>query len=537
MKRQLLSLLIVIMAVVMAVFIGIQVYWIRNSMQLREANFRRSIDEAVNRALLNLETIEFSRLSTNASLQILSRDTNSLLFNSRGIQNISNPDSQVIAMAAQSNLEGKITNVHGKTDAQPNDSGKNDKGTELVDLNNSSSEGAAIRKQVMLNYLMNQTSKDEGIKDIEKKISVGLLDTLLKLEFSNKGIKTDYEFGVYSPDRSKIVLEKTGKYHEELLSKGIMYPLFSGGAIATRDFLLLYFPSQSRYNLMSLWIMMLVSILLVFVIIGAFSYSVFTIIRQRKLSELKNDFINNMTHEFKTPISTISLACQALSDNDIPRSNEMYEDYIHIIGDENHRLGEMAEKILQTAILEKGSLHLRPETIDVHKLIDDAIHKIAIQIEIRDGVISQSLKAEHALIKADKVHLSNVIFNLLDNANKYSPRKPQIMVSTSDAENGIFIGIHDKGMGISKPNLKRIFEKLYRVPTGDVHNVKGFGLGLSYVKFIVEKHGGSITVESEPGKGSTFTLFLPYVIPDQNEAGKKLNIFSMKYLNQLLTGN
>lgn len=196
----------------------------------------------------------------------------------------------------------------------------------------------------------------------------------------------------------------------------------------------------------------------------------------------------------------------------------MYNDYIQIIGDENFRLGEMAEKILQTAILEKGTLHLRPEAIDVHQLISDAIHKIAIQIEIRDGLITQSLKAEHPLIQADKVHLSNVIFNLLDNANKYSPRKPQIMVSTSEGENGIFISVSDKGMGISKSNLKRIFEKLYRVPTGDVHNVKGFGLGLSYVKFIAEKHGGTISVESEPGKGSTFTMFLPYVIPEQNKS-------------------
>jgi two-component system phosphate regulon sensor histidine kinase PhoR len=195
----------------------------------------------------------------------------------------------------------------------------------------------------------------------------------------------------------------------------------------------------------------------------------------------------------------------------------MYNDYIQIIADENHRLGEMAEKILQTAILEKGNLHLRDESIDIHELISDVIHKIAIQIEIRDGVINQSLKASQPIIKADKVHLSNVIYNLLDNANKYSPRKPHILVSTSSAENGVHISVQDKGMGISKANLKRVFDKLYRVPTGDVHNVKGFGLGLSYVKFIVEKHGGNISVESEPGKGSTFTLFLPYVVPVQNK--------------------
>ncbi len=509
------------MSVAMAVFISIQVYWIQNSLKLREANFKRSVDEAVNLALLKLETIEFSRRSAKSSIQLLSLDTNQLQQQSSGLLNPSNLDTQGILMAKPPQIENRRIISQLKNKATSTDSEKNIKENLAPNITENFSEGVALRKQSMLNYLMNKSLKEEEVKDIETKISVGLIDTLLKMEFLSKGISIDYEFGVFSPDRNKIVLEKTGKYHDELLFHGYPFPLFSGTAIGTRDFLLLYFPQQERYNLQSLWGMMMVSLLLVLVIIAAFSYSVFTIIKQRKLSELKNDFINNMTHEFKTPISTISLACQALSDKDIPRSNEMYRDYIQIIGDENHRLGEMAEKILQTAILEKGNLHLRPETIDVHQLISDAIHKIAIQIEIRDGLITESLKAEHPLIKADKVHLSNVIFNLLDNANKYSPRKPQIMVSTMDAENGIFISISDKGMGISKANMKRIFEKLFRVPTGDVHNVKGFGLGLSYVKFIVEKHGGTISVESEPGKGSTFRLFLPYIIPEQNKPGKK----------------
>ena len=507
------------MSAAMALFIGIQVYWIKNSFELREANFRRSIDEAVNGALIKLETIEIMRRTTNSSLQLL-RDTIATQVNAPLITNISSPDTQGIEMAKQPVMEGRIAASSEKSQSPSNKPDKNVREPLPASILENYSEVAAVRKQFMMNYLMNQALGEQENKDIEKTISVGLIDTLLRVEFANKGIHIDYEFGVYSPDRSMIVLEKTGKYHDELLFKGFPFPLYSGSTIATRDFLLLYFPDQSKYNLRSLWGMMMVSLLLVLVIIAAFSYSVFTIIRQRKLSELKNDFINNMTHEFKTPISTISLACQALSDKDIPRSNEMYADYINIIGDENHRLGEMAEKILQTAILEKGNLHLRPEAIDVHLLIADAIHKIAIQIEIRDGVINQSFQAEHPLIKADKVHLSNVIFNLLDNANKYSPRKPQIVVSTADAENGIFISITDKGMGISKANLKRIFEKLYRVPTGDVHNVKGFGLGLSYVKFIVEKHGGTISVESEPGKGSTFTMFLPYIIPEQNKSGK-----------------
>ncbi len=496
----------------MAVFIGIQVFWIRNSVQLREANFKRTIDDAVNSALWKLETIEFSRRTTKESLQIISQDTGFMQLRAIASPFDTSPGGETISIA-------KPSGQGSETIAMP---GKNDQSELPVSITRNFSEGAAVRKQFMLNYVMNQTLGEEGKKHIEEKISMGLIDTLLKQEFASKGIAIDYEFGVFSPDRNKIVLEKTGNYHDELLFKGFSFPLFSGSAISTRDFLLVYFPQQSKYNLQSLWLMMFVSLMLVLTIIAAFSYSVFTIIRQRKLSELKNDFINNMTHEFKTPISTISLACQALSDKDIPRTNDMYNDYIQIIGDENHRLGEMAEKILQTAILEKGNLHLRPEAIDMHSLITDAIRKIAIQIEIRDGVISQSLKAEHPLIKADKVHLSNVIYNLLDNANKYSPRKPQILVSTADADAGIYISVNDKGMGISKANQKRIFEKLYRVPTGDVHNVKGFGLGLSYVKFIVEKHGGSIQVESEPGKGSTFTLFLPYVIPDQNKNNKDI---------------
>ncbi len=517
MKKQLLVLLIVVMSLAMTVFIGIQVYWIKNSLQLREANFRRSIDDAVNIALLNLETIEFSRRATNGTIDAMTRDTNISQPRRPGSKNNSAQQNEGIKMPPHPGYEDGPPELRPPP---PGDSDADDQANLPIAVTQNYSEGVAVRKQIMLNYVMNQALGEGRIKDIEKKISVGLIDTLLHQELANKRIHIDYEFGVFSPDRNKIVLEKTGKYHDELLFKGFPYPLFSGSGIATRDFFLIYFPQQSKYNLQSLWAMMLVSILLALAIVIAFSYSVVTIIRQRKLSELKNDFINNMTHEFKTPISTISLACQALSDKNIDRPKEMYRDYIEIIGDENHRLGEMAEKILQTAILEKGNLNLRAEAIDMHELITDAIHKIAIQIEIRDGVITKSLKAEHPLIKADKVHLSNVIYNLLDNANKYSPRKPQIMISTEDADNGIHISVHDKGMGISKANQKKVFEKLYRVPTGDVHNVKGFGLGLSYVKFIVEKHGGSISVESEPGKGSIFTMFLPYVIPEQNKHGK-----------------
>jgi len=253
-----------------------------------------------------------------------------------------------------------------------------------------------------------------------------------------------------------------------------------------------------------------ISVILILSVIALFTYIIFTILKQKKLSEMKNDFINNMTHEFKTPISTVSLACEALTDKDIMRSQELVENYIHIISEENSRLGSMAEKILQTAILEKGNIKLKSDLIDVHQVIHEVVKNIALQVESRGGKVNTLLDAQSTVIKADRVHLTNVIFNLLDNANKYTTLSPEITVKTLNSDGGIEISVTDNGIGINKANQKKIFDKLFRVYTGNVHNVKGFGLGLSYVKFIVERHGGRVNVVSSPGKGSTFTVFLPY---------------------------
>lgn len=346
--------------------------------------------------------------------------------------------------------------------------------------------------------------------ELEKYISAGLLDTLLSEELKAKGIGLDYVFGIFKPSANRMVLQKSGADKDLLLSKGYSFPVFVGANVASSSYLLLYFPDKSRSFLLSLWGMLFAAILLILIITGAFAFSMFSNIRQKKLSDMKNDFISNMTHEFKTPISTISLACQVLSDHDIQKTSELYDSYIKIIHEENKRLGTLAEKILQTAILEKGKLILRLEEINIHHLISDVVKSIAMQVEIRDGLIIQDLTAENYFVKIDKLHFTNVIYNLLDNANKYSPRKPNIRITTEDVPGYLCIKIADNGVGISKANQKKIFEKLYRVPTGDVHNVKGFGLGLSYVKFVVEKHNGSINVESELNKGSTFSVYIPH---------------------------
>lgn len=271
----------------------------------------------------------------------------------------------------------------------------------------------------------------------------------------------------------------------------------------------MYFPGQKSYLLSQTNAMLVTSSLFILVVITSFAYTILAFIRQKKLSVMKNAFINNMTHELKTPISTISLACQALKDQDVSKSESIYQSYISMIHEENHRLGVMTEKVLQTAVIENGKLRLNRSGLDVHDLLNDVISKISLQVEAKQGQISKNFGARYSFIEADKLHLTNVFVNLLDNANKYSPNKPVIVVSTENTQMGITVHVEDNGIGISRANQKRVFENLYRVPTGNIHDVKGFGLGLWYVKAIVEKHGGQVAIQSELKKGSRFSVTIP----------------------------
>jgi two-component system phosphate regulon sensor histidine kinase PhoR len=344
----------------------------------------------------------------------------------------------------------------------------------------------------------------------ERFITEPQLDSLILLELNIRGIDTHFEFGIYNPERDVFLLEKDPGMRKNLIEKGSAARLFVSDIYTSPEYLLLYFPHEKQFLLTELWGMLLISIILIIVIVYSFTYTITTIFRQKKLSEMKNDFINNMTHEFKTPISTISLACEALSDRDIVRAPEFTENYINIILEENKRLATMAEKILQTAVIEKGQLKMKRERIDLHEVITDVIKNIRIQVEIKDGVIQKQCKAANPVLLGDKVHLTNLVYNLLDNANKYSPRKPVITVRTENTSNGILLTIEDRGIGISKGEQKKIFDKLYRVPAGNIQEVRGFGLGLSYVKAIVEEHHGRIILDSEINKGTTFKVFLPF---------------------------
>ncbi len=498
MKKSFIILVIVAITFSLVGLVGIQLYWIRNAAAIKEVNFDRGVSEAATRAIYKFNKQELARKlirqqDQNMHLKQLSQMLDSL--------NRIYYD-QVFSQQTEHGLFGESFHHHqhpGQGYLPPADQpGSKDP------------FAAFFERSRIINDLFDDMFSARYSFQVSDRQSIASLDSLLSLELQTQGIKTPFEFGVYNPVQSAMIRERTGKYSQELLHSQYAFHLFPNDIFVNPEYLLLHFPQQERYILSQMNAMLGTSILLILIIISSFAFTIFTVIRQKKLSVMKNDFINNMTHELKTPISTISLACQALSDQDVQKSENLYQSYINVINEENERLGLLTEKVLQTALIEKARIRLNITGLDVHELIDNAIHKIGLQVKARHGQIITRLHADYSYVHADKIHLTNVFSNLLDNANKYSPHAPHITVITENSSDGVLIHIEDKGVGISRVNQKKIFDNLYRVSTGNIHDVKGFGLGLSYVKNIVEKHGGTVTLQSEPPKGSRFTVFIPF---------------------------
>ena len=344
-----------------------------------------------------------------------------------------------------------------------------------------------------------------GSRDIYERLDRQTLDTLLKKELKSKGITIPYQYGVKNSS-NMIFSSFAVNYTPELLRKAYKVLLFPNDIQPQNHFLYVYFPDTQSYILRNLWSVFFSSILLILTVGGVFYGSLHTMLKQKKLADIKNDFINNMTHEFKTPISTISLAVEVMKDSDVKKDDIKMNRYLNIIQDENRRLGTQVEKVLQMALLDKGEVKLRLDKVDVHETIEQVLTNLSVQIEQKGGVVNLELNAENPEIEADEVHLTNIIYNLLDNANKYSPESPEITICTENIDNLLKISVIDKGIGMTKEQVFRIFERFYRVPTGNLHDVKGFGLGLSYVKKMIESHNGQVFVESKLGEGSKFEI-------------------------------
>lgn len=374
-----------------------------------------------------------------------------------------------------------------------------------------------VNKTVLVSDIVRSLMEVDLMERIEDRIDANRLNELLSHTLKDEGISFPYFFGVYD---SKGLLH-VGNINDKISTRGMAEfesKLFPGDIIQHDVTLRLFFPHQKGYILRSLSALLIFSIIIILFLSGAFIYFLKTILRQKKLSEIKNDFINNMTHELKTPISTISLACEAISDPDFQNTPGLAQRYIKIIRAENKRLGVMVENVLKSAIWESKAFKLNLENLHVHDIIRESCSKFEMQLAEKNGRIELDLTADNDSVFADKTHFSNALFNLVDNAIKYSPKEPHIKIATQNKGDALFVSVSDNGIGISKENLTKVFDKLYRVPTGNVHNVKGFGLGLSYVKTVIEKHEGTVNVSSKLNVGSTFTLRIPiYLQSNKNE--------------------
>jgi len=523
------------MALALIGLISFQMYWINNAINISEDRFKKGVHDALNAVSDKLEQQEIVYTAANKLQYSQEGKTFIGLDSIKFITQNNHIDSKKGFLLS----EEKVRKFYFDSDS----SAKNHKNL-IVDIETDqpfkSNEGTWIDENVLIeikrfkanidSVVEYNVSDERSINKVEEKsemITVVLnellskerklenriderqLQTFLAASLQNQGIDIEFDYGVIDGGTHNIVLTNSDESEKEIMKSEFRTNLFTRDIIPTANYLAVYFPDQHTFLLGKIWFSLASSVLLVMVIIGIFGYALYTILTQKKISEIKNDFINNMTHEFKTPISTVSLACEALQDEDVNKNELFLKRYIKIIDAENRRLGMQVEKVLQMATLEKKDFKLKMEQLDVHEVIDRALENINLQIEKRDGMINKQLTADNKSVIADEVHLTNIIYNLLDNANKYSRDKPEITIATKNQNGGIIVQISDKGIGMSKDVVNRIFEKFYREPTGNLHDVKGFGLGLTYVKTILDALGGTIKVKSDIAKGSTFEIYLP----------------------------
>jgi len=345
---------------------------------------------------------------------------------------------------------------------------------------------------------------------LQSRVNMALLDSLVEKTLKDKDINADCIYGiVVRADKDSVIMASNPELGNNLKTSVFKSRLFPNDLMVESNDLALFFPQQSMYLFKQISVSVFISFIFISVIVVCFVFTIRTIFKQKEFSNRLTNFINNMTHEFKTPISTISLASEAISKPENIKNKERVLRYGGIIYDENLRMRNQVDKILQMAVLEEGDFELHKTQVDIHELIAEAAQKMSIQIEAKKGKIISALKATAHVIEADALHIANIIHNLIDNAIKYTKEQPRITISTDNNDGNFQLSVKDNGIGLNPEEQKHIFDKYYRVPTGNVHDVKGFGLGLSYVKLMVEAHGGSIHLHSEPERGSTFEVVLP----------------------------
>lgn len=546
MNKRLFGFVLLLMGISLAGIILLQLFWIRNAIHLREEHFDRNVNLALRETVKKLESHENilllnDRFTSFDREEIISDSIEDLFITAKDSENV---HSYSYAIDADESTDFVISVWNGKGDKElveykhevRIDSLKKtvsrvkamvgiDSLSKMIthDMVFVGTEGDTVIEGPENGYLIIKRAKDleeafiqmayeietEHVP-IQERIDPGLIPELLAAEFFNRDIHSRFEFAVMKLDTAKSYPIKSTGFNTEERGQEYMVSLFPNELVDESYFLLLEFPGRNVHVLRSMAWILAASLLLTLIILATFGITIFMILRQKKLSDIKSDFINNMTHEFKTPIATISLAVDSIDNPRILSEEKQVKYYTGIIREENLRMNTQVENVLRMSLLDKHDLEFNHTEVDVHELIRKAMGKVDLLLRERKGEIIFDPKAEKSVFSLDPDHFTNAILNLLDNAIKYTEKAPYIEIRTRNNTEGILISMADNGIGMSRDIQKRIFEKFFRQSSGNIHNIKGFGLGLSYVKAIMDAFGGRISVKSEPGQGSTFELFIPY---------------------------
>ena len=525
MNKRLFVLLVILMSLSLIGIIVVQFYWIKQSVEDKEEQLSRAVTEVLDKVTDKIERRERKDysdryLSQKDSIgELKAANITNIWFGYRDF------DSNELRLYEHGILEEDYNIPYTFFDNSSTD-------TTTIKNYTSKRTTTVLREEFGLDgkeYRLNPVQRLEkvgGLSAFEKaafedvfsesakrfpihqRVSKQEIELLLDRELSNRKIDIDYEYGIYSKNLPTKVKSKRFKYKKGEFYESSIFVDSEGNS----DFsLLLSFPKKNRFLINSILGLAILSLLFTLIIVASYAGAIFQLIRQKQISEIKSDFINNMTHEFKTPIATINLAVEAIRNPKTINDNEKVMRYLQMIRDENKRMHAQVENVLRISKLEKNQLDISKDRVDIHDIIHDAIAHVELIVADRGGYIKTNLEASRTEVLANEMHFTNVIVNILDNAVKYSIDSPKIDVFTELAKNSIIIKIKDQGAGMSKTVVKKVFEKFYREHTGDIHNVKGHGLGLSYVKKIVDDHQGEVYAESEKGKGSTFYIKLPLI--------------------------
>ncbi len=529
MNNRMIRYLILVISIALLGLTAIQVYWINSAVALKEDEFKRKAIGALRNTAYKLEKFEaYQNFKSHLkNEQLLSKKIDALRKKRRMgrstsskriiIDSVGNGGVHIEIVEEHHNLASprkrQRSSRPGKSEWNFGISGypttKLEATQKMKNEADSLMQISALNSMDVWEEMISEMMDLHFFKDINQRVDKDIVDSILRDELRSNLILANFEFGVFDNFGRAYNTLTSEEHFGELYATPYKVKLFPNDYLGETYFLSVHFPNQKGYLLGSMWGLLTISTLFLLIIIGAFSFTINTIVKQKKLSVIKNDFINNMTHELKTPISTISLACEALTDSAVEKSKGMRSNFIEKIRQENRRLGLLVENVLKSALWDKGEFKLDKSQEDIHEIIDVVGKSFDLKAQEKNAQITYVLDAPHHVVLADKVHITNALYNLLDNALKYSKENPIIKVGTTNSHNKLIIYVEDNGIGISKENQKKIFEKFYRVPTGNVHDVRGFGLGLNYVQEIVSRHEGQIRMDSSPGNGSRFEIELP----------------------------